>query len=124
MKPIVSPWIFWRNNVMDDLISKQDALDAIARVGLLKSDTKEVQAVAECLRKVEKLQPVKQDKQKSKIGLWISHREYCEINNLIPNGLGSYFWCSECDCGIDVKEWHRNNYNYCPNCGAKMESEE
>lgn len=46
---------------MDDLISKQDALDAIARIGLLKSDTKEVQAVAECLRKVEKLQPIKQE---------------------------------------------------------------
>lgn len=51
---------------MDDLISKQDALDAIARVGLLKKETKEVLAVSECLRKVEKLPSV--NPQEPKIG--------------------------------------------------------
>ena len=56
-------------------------------------------------------------------GHWISHREHCEINNLLPSGLGSYFWCSECDCGIDSKDFARVNYNYCPNCGAKMKGE-
>lgn len=59
-------------------------------------------------------------KQEPKTGHWIAHREHCEMNNLRPSGLGSYFWCSNCDCGIDVMEWHRNNYNYCPNCGAEM----
>lgn len=53
-------------------------------------------------------------------GHWISHREHCEMNNLLPSGLGSYFWCSECDCGIDSKDFTRVNYNYCPNCGADM----
>lgn len=37
---------------------KEDVLDAISRIGLLKSGTKEVQAVAECLRAVEALPPV------------------------------------------------------------------
>lgn len=32
-------------------------------------------------------------------------------------------WCSNCDCGIDVREWHRNHYNFCPNCGADMRGE-
>lgn len=59
--------------------------------------------------------------QKPKTGHWISHREHCEMNNLRPSGLGSYFWCSECDCGIDSKYFHRVYYNYCPNCGRKME---
>ncbi len=61
---------------------------------------------------------------KPRKGHWISHREHCEMNNLLPSGLGSYFWCSECDCGIDSKNFSRVNYNYCPNCGAKMEGEE
>lgn len=38
---------------------KDDVLNAISRIGLFKSDTKEVQAVAECLRAVEALPPVK-----------------------------------------------------------------
>jgi len=59
-------------------------------------------------------------KQEPKTGHWIGHREHCENLGLIPSGLGAYKWCSNCDCGIDVREWHRNNYNYCPNCGAKM----
>lgn len=75
----------------------------------------------ECLAIDMSIQALEQE---PNIGHWISHREHCEMNNLRPSGLGSYFWCSNCDCGIDVREWHRNNYNYCPNCGARMESEE
>ena len=59
-----------------------------------------------------------------KQGRWIGHREHCENLGVMPSGLGAYEWCSNCDCGIDVREWHRNHYNYCPNCGARMESEE
>ena len=66
--------------------------------------------------KIEQLQP--------KTGHWISHKEHCENLGVMPSGLGAYEWCSNCDCGIDVREWHRNHYNYCPNCGAKMESED
>ena len=54
-------------------------------------------------------------------GHWISHREHCENLGVMPSGLGAYEWCSNCDCGIDVREWYRNQYNYCPKCGAKME---
>lgn len=55
-----------------------------------------------------------------KEGHWISHREHCENLGVMPSGLGAYEWCSNCDCGIDVREWHRNHYNYCPNCGCRM----
>ena len=54
-------------------------------------------------------------------GVYRRHdREHCENLGVMPSGLGAYEWCSNCDCGIDVREWHRNNYNYCPNCGANM----
>ena len=62
--------------------------------------------------------------QEPKTGHWISHGEHCENLGAIPSGLGAYEWCSNCDCGIDVREWHRNHYNFCPNCGAKMEDKE
>lgn len=65
---------------------------------------------------------------KQKTGHWIGHREHCENLGVIPNGLGAYEWCSNCDYGIDVSDWHKIHHNYCPNCGAKMtepqESEE
>ena len=63
---------------------------------------------------------IKALEQEPRKGHWISHREHCENLGVMPSGLGAYEWCSNCDCGIDVREWHRNNYNYCPNCGAKM----
>jgi hypothetical protein len=53
-------------------------------------------------------------------GHWISHGEHCRNLGVMPSGLGAYEWCSNCDCGIDVKEWYRSRYNYCPNCGADM----
>ena len=58
--------------------------------------------------------------QEPKTGHWIGHREHCENLGVMPSGLGAYEWCSNCDCSIDVREWHRNHYNYCPRCGAKM----
>lgn len=68
---------------------------------------------------------IKALEQELKTGHWLTHKEYCDKNNLLPSGLGSYFWCSECDCGIDSKVFYMVNYNYCPNCGAKMvESQE
>ena len=67
-------------------------------------------------------QPKAEHKQKT--GHWVSHSEYCKMNNLIPSGLGCYFWCSECNCGIDYKYFHLANYKYCPECGAKMQEEE
>jgi hypothetical protein len=61
--------------------------------------------------------------QQPKTGHWICHRDHCENLGVIPSGLGVYEWCSNCDCGIDIREWQRNYYNYCPNCGADMRGE-
>lgn len=100
----------------EDAISRQAVLDCLKATNLKKFDF-----ILEARGKIQSLPSVTLAE---KVGRWINHREHCEINNLIPSGLGSYFWCSECDCGIDNKEWHRNYYKYCPNCGAKMEVEE
>lgn len=60
--------------------------------------------------------------EETKTGRWISHKEYCEKHDLIPSGLVTLEWCSNCDYGVDIineRGWDR--YKYCPNCGAKME---
>ena len=62
--------------------------------------------------------------QQPKTGHWINHREHCENLGVKPSGLGAYEWCSNCDCGIDVKEFHRIHYNLCPVCGADMQETE
>lgn len=58
--------------------------------------------------------------QKPKTGHWIGQREHCENLGMISNGFGVYEWCSNCDCAIDIREYQRNRYNYCPNCGCRM----
>lgn len=49
---------------------------------------------------------------KPKTGHWIMHRGYN------ADGFGIEYSCSKCN------EWANEKSNYCPNCGAKMESEE
>lgn len=31
--------------------------------------------------------------------------------------------CTECGCALTESEYHLNNWNYCPVCGAKMDGE-
>jgi len=64
---------------------------------------------------------IKTLEEKPKTGRWLSHKEYCEKHDLIPSGLVTLEWCSNCDFGIDINELHGERYNYCPMCGAKME---
>ena len=89
----------------DDVVSRQSVLNAISKIGLCKCSTNEVQAVDECLRAVEALPPVTQ-----KSGKWI----------ITPFSVtGRHYQCSEC------KYIHTfTNFEYCPKCGVKMESED
>lgn len=86
----------------------------------LKSKAGELLADINYLEELRELR----SKQEPKTGHWIGHREHCENLGVMPSGLGAYEWCSNCDCGIDVREWHRNHYNFCPNCGADMREAE
>ena len=36
-------------------------------------------------------------------------------------GGGTAVRCTECGCALTVSEYHLNNWNYCPVCGAKMD---
>lgn len=89
----------------DDCISRQAVLDDIARIGLWKSEPKEVQAVAECLRAIEALPPVTSQ---PKTGRWADDK------------------CSACGKGIEdlieSPEWYWNeSLRYCPFCGIRIQ---
>ena len=92
----------------DEVISRQDVLDAISRIGLFKSDTREVQAVAECLRAVEALPSVKL--QEPKTGHFIN------IDDIKSE-------CSECGHREPNERFIFEDINYCSKCCARMESE-
>ena len=83
---------------------KEDVLDAISRIGLRKSDTKEVQTVAECLRAVEALPP---DSPEPKMGHWIIY------------DVHGHKACKYSECDMDVG--YPCNDKYCKYCGIKME---
>ena len=94
----------------EETIYRRDVLD-LAKKGIPISNGN-YESVCKAINEISPAEP--------KTGHWIGHREHCENLGVTPSGLGAYEWCSNCGCGIDVKEWHRNNYNYCPNCGTKM----
>lgn len=51
-----------------------------------------------------------------KRGRWIKWHWYADDSK---DSLTEEYKCSECDF-----PWGETDYNFCPNCGAKMESEE
>ena len=65
--------------------------------------------------------PQPKEESQQKVGHWIGHREHCERLGVMPSGLGAYEWCSNCDYGIDIRDWSRISHNYCPKCGTKMQ---
>ena len=89
----------YKKEPCEECVGRQAVLDAISRIGLQKSDTKEVQAVAECLKAVEVL-PLAVSQQRT--GHWIEDEYEMKV------------WCSE--CGEENDECSK----HCPNCGAKM----
>lgn len=109
-----------------ELIYRQAVLEAIeddTRLGMYSrfASNNDAQCFKQVVNEIPPAENKGEDRPK---GRWIGHREHCENLGLMPSGLGAYEWCSNCDCGIDVREWHRNDYNYCPNCGAKMKGGE
>ena len=56
-------------------------------------------------------------KAEQKKGKWLSHYDYCKRKGCTPSGLSAYWWCDQCEHGVEYPT------NFCPNCGAEMKGE-
>lgn len=96
---------------MTDYIDRQAAIDAINR-----AVTKEVARWSVKELPSAEVEPVKR-------GKWTPHSEICReyVGTVLLNVEYDYWFCDA--CGYQVKGG-RPMYNFCPNCGAKMEGAE
>ena len=103
---------------MDDTISRQGAINVADKYldadGCNGSDV--AQDIIADLMVLPSAEP-----QERKIGRWI-HRE--DMDFLDKNNVEHiHFMCSECGLIHDFLDGHISQYNYCPQCGARMEVE-
>ena len=89
---------------MSDLISRQAAIDAINSHFGFNTEEEYGSAVQEVINGLPPAQPER------KKGKWINR----SLNILYPEW--ERYTCSVCG-------EHSNRYDYCPNCGAKMDEE-
>lgn len=105
-----------KEKMMDDLIKRQDAINAIVKQTIYTADIIKSRCKARLVDAngwlgglkdaIEAVEDVPQ-----KTGKW--------IKKIIPSTLGYY----ECECSECGHIWQYRevlNWNYCPNCGAKM----
>ena len=93
---------------MNDLISRQDAIDAVERHYRIDNDLLEV--IAYEIRQLSSAQP------EHPKGKWI---------RMIADGV-YWYECSECHEKPLLNRWLKldERSKYCPNCGADMRGEE
>ena len=51
----------------------------------------------------------------------VVHGQWDDSGRYTFPGGGTAVRCTECGCALTVSEYHLNNWNYCPECGAKMD---
>ena len=90
---------------MNDLISRQAAIDACTRVRKLQAydEIEEIKALPSA-----NAEPVKH-------GRWLD-MQYPLVGH-------TFISCSECGERLDIDSSYKSIINYCPNCGSKMDGE-
>ena len=96
------------NNTVEDAISREKVLELVSDYDL---------SMGQVVKGIHALSSVYP---KAKVGKWITWSE-----EIIHDGYSEYVThckCSECD--QEYNPYNASLFNYCPNCGAKMEVKE
>lgn len=94
---------------MDDLIQRQAVLEMAYDLSEIDGEHFTEPCMVVDVEDIQKLQPV--NLQEPKTGHWITTRTFMHD--------GEYY-CDKCKCDSPNNE----KWDYCPNCGVRMESEE
>lgn len=108
-----------RMNMMDDLISRQSAIDALNDEFTITGKTNAV-IVQDYIRRVSNRLHDLSPAQPEQKGRWIPIQRAFFSKEVVQ------VKCSECGNLLDLigVNCGRGDANYCPNCGAKMEVED
>ena len=90
---------------MDDLISRQAAIDAMAELQWRASSKGELKGISKAWKRIKELPPIQ-----PKRGKWIDASICGELPVIVCDQCNTFF-------PISFGDFH----NFCPNCGAKME---
>ena len=116
--------LYW-GVVMSDLISRQNAIDALKKYEELESnnftDTSPISmmtvaTIANCIEEIVNLPSAEPERKK---GEWIKRPEFCgdDVSGFVDN----HFSCSECKKEAEINSWGFYILSdFCPNCGADM----
>lgn len=118
---------------MKDLISRQDAIDAITKQTIYTADIIKSRCKARLVDEngwlgglKDAIEAVEDVPSAQKTGKWVTPIEYCqhlyettgERYSPAPTGLESFVYCSQCG----ETSWFSNKY--CPHCGSRNRGEE
>ena len=107
---------------MDDLISRQAAIDAIVnRETTTTKGTEYLDGYAKCQHDIlDIINQLPSAQPERKKGKWV---EVAVTDGYDKDGIKTWISVMQCDqCGfiVNAVEGHMAQYNYCPNCGADM----
>ena len=104
------------NNINNDLINRQMAVDALETVKTVKAENGELYiAKINAQMKLEILPSVQPER---KVGKWIRDKSWSEGAGM-GESYGHYWKCNQCN-NIVKGDWSQCGDNFCSNCGADM----
>ena len=100
---------------MSDLIDRYEVIELLKRMRYEADSKREREMITDTENRINAMPSVEPKK-----GKWIPHSERCleYIGTILVYVRYDYWFCDA--CGYRVEKG-RPMYNYCPNCGARME---